>query len=182
MKTATFSVVTEAGDRRWELKLPLAPVPGARPRVSRWGAYYPPRYKAWKAEAERMLAAFAPAPAEGIYEGPVFVTIRIVCRRPNKPTNVYPVGDVDNYAKAALDAVTKAKLIWHDDVQVVGMWASKRYARGTEEPHMTIKVSTTLGLDLPTTDVYSLPADQRVSYEELQEIEYAAEAADSEDD
>lgn len=50
-----------------------------------------------------------------------------------------PIGDVDNYAKAALDAITSAD-IWADDKLVVEMTVRKRYTEGHEQPHTFITI------------------------------------------
>lgn len=124
---------------RWEVYLPLPPVPAARPRVSRWGTYYPKTYANWKKQAEQQLAA------TGVREnvdGPVYVCAHAVVKRPAKPTRDYPYPDVDNFAKAALDAITKSGVLWVDDHQVVVLHTSKRYARPGEEPHTLLQIST----------------------------------------
>lgn len=113
----------------------LAPVPAARPRVARFGTYYPPTYKAWKKDA----LVFMPK-VSSVLEGPLSVDMEIICKRPKKPTSSIPVGDVDNYAKAALDAVNDAAL-WGDDKQVVSMHVSKRYAEPGEEPCTVISIN-----------------------------------------
>lgn len=112
----------------------LAPVPAARPRVAKFGTYYPPTYKAWKKDARW----FMPKVSDPL-QGPLAVDMEIICKRPQKPTSSIPVGDVDNYAKAALDAVNDAT-IWGDDKQVVSMHVSKRYAEPGEEPCTIINI------------------------------------------
>lgn len=50
----------------------------------------------------------------------------------------FPVGDVDNYAKAALDG---ASVLWEDDTQVVRLAATKRWGGEGEEGGLSIEVS-----------------------------------------
>lgn len=50
----------------------------------------------------------------------------------------YPSGDVDNYAKAALDGMNG--VVWEDDRQVVQLGATKRWAFDGEEEGLTIEV------------------------------------------
>lgn len=121
-------------DESVQVVIELAPVPAARPRVSKWGTYYPPNYKDWKKAAEAFFP-FSPTPLEGA----LAVELEVVCKRPKKPTSPIPTGDVDNYAKAALDAVNDAKL-WHDDKQVVSLAVSKRYAGDGEAPRTIINI------------------------------------------
>ena len=105
-----------------ERLIPLEPVPASRPRVTRWGTYYTKRYKDWMVAA----TAFLPTPPSP-FVGPVQVAIDVYCTRPKKPANEYPIGDIDNYAKATLDAVTQAR-IWNDDKQVTELTVRKHYA------------------------------------------------------
>lgn len=60
-------------------------------------------------------------------------------QRVNALTGVsYPSGDVDNYAKSALDGLNG--VVWEDDRQVVQMGATKRWAGEEEESGLTIEV------------------------------------------
>lgn len=121
-----------------QVVLGLDPVPAARPRVSKWGTYYPEGYKNWKKNAQ----AFFPRDLRPL-EGPLRVDLEVVCKRPKKPSSTIPTGDVDNYAKAALDAVNDAAL-WGDDKQVVSMLVTKRYAVGDEAPRTIITIQPLL--------------------------------------
>lgn len=113
----------------------LPPVPASRPKVPRRGKpFYLPTYSAWRDGA----GAFLRATGEPI-RWPVVVFIEVVCKRPKKPSRPMPRGDADNYAKAALDAITSAG-IWVDDVLVVEMTVRKRYTEGHEQPHTFITI------------------------------------------
>lgn len=118
----------------------LPPVPASRPRVTRYGTYYSETYKKWKTEA---LKSFPPI-VEAL-QGPLEVSLLVVCKRPKKLTMDIPPGDVDNFAKAALDAINDGKL-WGDDKQVVQLIVSKRYAEHNETPRteVTIRVLNNL--------------------------------------
>lgn len=111
--------------------LPIKPQPASRPRVTRYGAYHTKNYTAFKNEAHRWLKAQKKLPKAKT--GKFEVKLVIICRKPKNPSNDYPVGDVDNYAKAYLDAITKAKLFWEDDIQIVKLVARKRYQNQGEE-------------------------------------------------
>lgn len=84
-----------------------------------------------------------------VFTGPVHAAINFWIPRPKfhyrangdlKPiAPIAPTGkpDLDNYAKAVLDALT-ALGVWHDDSQVVGMFIRKRYTIGG--PCATIQI------------------------------------------
>lgn len=166
MTTATFEAY---GDGVWELLIPVPPVPAARPRVGRWGTYYPKSYAAWNKASEAALADL-PRPRQ-LEAGPLHAAVYVVCKRPKKPSRPYPRGDTDNYVKGALDAITKAKIIWVDDVQVTVIHAEKRYARTGEPPHVFVRASADEHFVAPVErtdpeDVYDLPEFSRLSFNE----------------
>lgn len=112
------------------LVLRLSPVAAARPRVSKWGTYYPAAYTNWKKAADKFVCEY-----EGpLIEGPIALYIETICEVPKTSKLLIPRGDVDNYAKAAMDAMTASNKIWKDDNQVVLLIASKRFAEEDEEP------------------------------------------------
>ena len=56
------------------------------------------------------------------------VHCEFICYKPKKPSNpACPRYDLDNMEKAVYDAITYAKMIWHDDIQIVKNSNSKRY-------------------------------------------------------
>lgn len=130
--------------REASLVIPLEPVPASRPRaVAGRPAYYLTKYADWKKAAAKALSELPELPS--FEEAPVEVWLEFVCARPKKPARPYPRGDCDNYAKAALDALTDAGL-WVDDVQVVCVHSRKRYAEPGEQPGTRVRV---LALDTP---------------------------------
>lgn len=70
--------------------------------------------------------------------GAWLVTIEYVIKRPRSPAHPWPMGDVDNYEKPILDALTRSQRVWSDDHQVVGVHHAKRYARSGEKPHIRV--------------------------------------------
>ncbi len=64
--------------------------------------------------------------------GALIADIEFVCKAPKSTSRRYPVGDVDNYAKGPLDAMTKHGGFWVDDDQIVELNVTKRYAREGE--------------------------------------------------
>lgn len=110
------------------------PVPASRPRVTRWGTYYGKTYKAWRELADRELPA-APRCASGH----LHVELEFAVRRPKTTKRTNPRGDVDNYAKAMLDAMTK-KNYWGDDDQIVSLLCTKRFTSEGEEPFIAATI------------------------------------------
>lgn len=123
MSTSELTIVIE-----------LPPVPASRPRVSKFGTYYAANYKDWKKAA----LGFFPKDLQPIL-GALRVDLEIVYKRPKKITRPIPPGDIDNYAKAALDAVNDAG-VWGDDRQVTTLLVKKRYAHLEEDPHTRIHI------------------------------------------
>ena len=111
------------GRRQVRLSIPLDPVPAARPRLSRWGTYYPKKYATWKKQALLYLPE----------ADPVFPDELLVClaehhvKRPKTTKLSSPRGDTDNYLKASMDAVTKCGGVWSDDDQVAIVLATKQF-------------------------------------------------------
>ncbi len=108
--------------------LALQPVPASRPRVGRWGTYYLPTYKKWIALATEMIEA-----AEITLHGPLFVVSRAFIKPARTTKLLFPKPDVDNYAKAPLDIITKADGYWDDDHQIQTLLVGKRYTRAGEQ-------------------------------------------------
>ena len=118
--------------------LPVKPVPASRPRVSRYGTYYGKTYAEFRkelyTELKKIKNKYKPTMDEHI------VSLELICRKPKKPANDYPRGDVDNYAKGVLDGFTYANMFWEDDIQVVGLYVSKRYQLEGEDYGIRVKV------------------------------------------
>lgn len=105
------------------------PVPASRPRVTRWGTYYSPRYKNWKTAVAGALVTIGRP-----FTCPVVVVVEHIVQKPKTTERAWPIGDIDNYEKATLDAVTQSERLWADDDQVVAMVSTKRYATPNETP------------------------------------------------
>lgn len=132
----TITEVGIGGSLLAEVVIPLNPVPASRPRVTRWGTYYLPTYRNWKAAAQKVLKT-----GTLNSEAELLVFVSVVVQRPKKPTYHYPSrGDVDNFAKAALDALTKAEGYWKDDKQITFLMVSKRWTEEGEQPHTLIEI------------------------------------------
>lgn len=115
--------------------IPLPPMPASRRRVPLRGKpYYPKTYASWRDGMTAYLPTLA-APVLGLCK----VLIDVACKRPQTLTADTPIGDVDNYAKAALDVISAAG-IWGDDKQVRTLAIEKRYAEPDETPHILITI------------------------------------------
>ena len=139
-----MTTTSSDGERRVRFTLPGEPIPAPRPRIrviklkdgkSLGTAYYTGKYKQYVDEAPKAI------PESPIYfeKGtPVYVELTFFLAKPKKPANSYPVGDIDNYQKSILDAITKNGTYWHDDAQVVHVQAFKVYIEG--EPRTDVLI------------------------------------------
>lgn len=123
-----------ATTRSSKLRVELAPVPAARPRVSKWGTYYTGTYKRWLKDADAAIPE-----AEVTWQGNLSVTLDLVADKPKTTKRDNPRGDIDNYIKAVLDALTK-KGYWNDDDQIIHLYAHKRWPDPTEAPHFRVVI------------------------------------------
>lgn len=124
----TMEALTEyiKGNYTHKLWIPIKPAPAARPRISKYGNYYPKPYTEFRKEIYRFFKT-----VQHLYKAKdkvkVKIKLEIVAKKPKKPTNEYPRGDIDNFCKSYLDSVTYAQLIYCDDIQVTEIEATKRY-------------------------------------------------------
>lgn len=116
------------------LHVPVTPQPTPRPRVSKFGAYYPANYKAYV----KALDAAIP-PAAVTLTGELLVEIEAVCEPIKKSKFTTPAGDVDNLSKGLLDMLTK-KAFYGDDRQIVDCHIRKRFPAPGEAPHFTVSL------------------------------------------
>lgn len=115
--------------------LPLQPVPASRPRVSKWGTYYAKTYKQWIKLAESMIES-----AEVTLTGHLFVVVRAIVKPARTTKLTQPKPDVDNFAKAPLDIITKADGYWEDDHQISTLLVAKRFAVEGEQEGSRIDI------------------------------------------
>ena len=135
--TAPRPATTATTSEPLTIFFPGTPTTASRPRVTRQGwAYYEKSYKEWMKAAHAVLKKMPCAH----FPGPVSVLIGIAVKRPKKPTNPFPRGDVDNFAKGPLDALTKAE-VWPDDNVVVKLTVRKWYTTCDEDVGITVVVT-----------------------------------------
>ena len=126
-----------AGGNSMSLVVPLNPVPASRPRVTKWGTYYLKTYTTWMKQAKLHLPDGVDDPA---FLGAVAVLTEFVVKKPKTTKRAYPIGDNDNFEKAAWDAITKCRAVWHDDDQILMNLSTKRYTEPDETPHTRVVV------------------------------------------
>ena len=107
------------------LFLPVEPRPASRPKVTKYGTYFGKPYTIFRQTAQPYANAYQGPPP---IQGPVVILIEIVCTKPKTGKLLHPRGDTDNYVKGVMDIMTKSNNFWSDDVQVVALYAYKRYA------------------------------------------------------
>ena len=114
--------------------IPGKPVPQGRPRFTvRHGkvvAYDPPTSKKWKKEAAEIIKDRCEAEGWVPNDLPVQIAIRIFISTKNAALSGAPYikksGDIDNFAKAALDAGNG--YLYDDDSRVWSLRVTKEYA------------------------------------------------------
>jgi Holliday junction resolvase RusA-like endonuclease len=119
------------------LRARTTPSPQHRPRVTQRGiTYYPKAYQTYHADCMKQFAQQKP---DEPLQGDVGVVVETVCARPKKTKLSAPKGDSDNYAKAPLDAATKAR-VWGDDAQAVPLASTRRWTEPGEEPGVYLHI------------------------------------------
>jgi len=119
------------------LVIPINPVPASRPRVGKWGVHYLKTYSLWMKQAQLHLPDGKEKPP---FTGGLAVLTQFVVKKAKTTKRKWPIGDNDNYEKAAWDAITKCKAIWNDDDQILLNVTVKRYVNPNEEPHTKVTV------------------------------------------
>jgi len=123
-----------------EIFLSNKPVSASRPRVSSYGSYYSKSYENYRKETALLLKKIAklyPIDEKQLFR----VEMEFICYKPKQPSNKdCPRYDIDNLVKAPLDSITKAKMIWKDDIQITEITASKRYQEKGEDYGTVIRI------------------------------------------
>ena len=115
-------------------RLAVTPTPAPRPRVGKFGTYYPANYSKFLAEVQRQLASqWAGASITEATHG----AVEVVLEKPAKTVRKVPPGDLDNHAKGILDAATKVGVL-KDDTLITTLAIHKRWAEPDEAPHVNL--------------------------------------------
>jgi Holliday junction resolvase RusA-like endonuclease len=121
------------------LRVACTPVPAPRPRFTKTGiAFMPREYSTHAGECQREF--FQQSTATEPFTGPCAVLVECASPRPKTTKLPAPRGDVDNFAKTYLDAITKTQRFWKDDTQVIALAVSKRWAEPGEAPGVTVTI------------------------------------------
>lgn len=99
-------------------------------------AYYPASYKKWRADFLKALGGH-PLLHNTL---PVTVDVAFLVTRPKTTKLLTPKGDIDNYVKSVLDALTDAGA-WDDDKIVETLYATKRFAAPYERAGIVLTIS-----------------------------------------
>lgn len=130
------------------LTLDVEPCSASRPRVTRAGhAYYAKPYQRFKAAAKaeiiKAMGRVSALRSHMLVTTPMQVEITIVATQPKCTKLPMPKPDVDNYAKAVLDAATG--IVWKDDWLVSLLKVSKHWAEPGQKGFIRLEV-----MDAPT--------------------------------
>ncbi len=128
-----------------EILFPFRPVPKARPRVSERGAYTPSRTKEHEKQLAVIMRSALAASGRKTLEKGVCVEVFFNFKAGRNSQALYPMGDIDNYLKAVLDAGNG--ILWLDDQQVVRVVMSKQI---TQADHYTNLIVHSIDNEWPT--------------------------------
>lgn len=134
------------------ITLPVQPVACPRPRVTKYGTYYPKTYKDFIASTKALISEdvieFIDSHKQILKEGPLHVEYIFVFKRPKAlQAKKYPAArishikrpDLDNLIKAINDLLQNTGLI-KDDSLICSFTGSKFYAEKEESPSIIIKI------------------------------------------
>ncbi len=148
MKSTAPRATTKVRGRTVSIILPFAPVPAARPQVIKTGhSYYPKRYSNWMKDAAHSLGQARDELPPADLTSAFAVALRFGIEPYRSVKRAWTKGDLDNYIKSVLDALTKFSqldlkaggdgYIWKDDMQVTMIDAIKV---PTDEPNVSMTI------------------------------------------
>lgn len=112
--------------------VPINPVPASRPRVAKWGTYYPKTYTKFRKEAKEYISKMSRSPIDYYFS----LRCLIQVKRPKTSKLEYPNGDFDNYLKAIMDAGNE--YLWTDDKLWKAMHGTSSLEFTDDEPGYTL--------------------------------------------
>jgi Holliday junction resolvase RusA-like endonuclease len=123
-----------------KFEIPIPPVPKARARITRFGAYTPGQTKAFENQVALHVKKLHSGPP---FNTPMRVYIECHVKRPLKPQKhcrTYPAmrPDVDNFQKSIMDALND--VLWKDDALLCDVRCIKIYS--TDKPRILIKLES----------------------------------------
>lgn len=117
---------------KFTIVLPIDPVPASRPRASQRGKGhgYTETHNKFRLSASAWLL---PLRDQLLYPAGnhVGASIEFLVEKPESSRLLAPRGDLDNYIKITLDCLTDMQCLWEDDIQLVSLTTSKRFAKDT---------------------------------------------------
>lgn len=141
------------------ITLPLQPVACPRPRVSKFGTYYPKTYKEYLKRASAFINLEYQKHIGVLQDEMLEIDCTFVFNRPNYMyAKKYAAGriphtkrpDVDNLVKATNDVLQATNII-KDDSQIYYLSCRKYYSAKEEGPSITIQIKK--GLDVTTQNI-----------------------------
>lgn len=117
----------------------LHPTPASRPKVSRYGTYYGKNYTKFRRQAEIEIPNVIKDHTPYSLDTPLLVIATSYVNQPRTSERDWPRGDVDNYAKAILDACNG--IVWEDDDSILLLVTSKAWSE-QERVELDVRVIT----------------------------------------
>lgn len=107
--------------------IPVEPVAKGRPRFTRRGFVYTPKVTRVYEQAIKNFLLQIDRPYSSVIDKPLRICLHFFIRKPKSVKREYPSirPDVDNYAKAVLDAMNG--IVFKDDGQIISLTVSKAY-------------------------------------------------------
>lgn len=115
-----------------ERVIPGAPVSCPRPRVTKYGTFYPEKYKNWRKKAKAILSDLGKVEELEI----IFIFPRPKRLKEGLQELHQKKPDIDNCIKAVLDSLPE------DDKYIHTLISRKRIAASNEEPQVIVRVYT----------------------------------------
>jgi Holliday junction resolvase RusA-like endonuclease len=127
-----------SSDGKILISIGIEPCPCPRPRVGRWGAYYPAKYVKWRKSFTDILRRVVEDHKIQTQTGLVKVHLTCLATKPKTSKLPCPRPDVDNFAKSVLDASNG--VLWADDSLITDLSVIKAWSPPTCSPQIIIQI------------------------------------------